>query len=462
MLESQCLRTGTILENRYQILKELGRGGFGRTYLAADLNKFREECVLKEFAPQVSGADHILKAQELFQREAGVLYKLQHSQIPAFREMFAVKSAGGESLFIVQEYIEGTTYLDLLNQRLQQGSTFKEQEMLHFLHNTLPVLTYIHDRSVIHRDLSPDNIIHRSSDNLPVLIDFGGVKEVATAAASQYGKPVVATQIGKPGYSPDEQLLRGRVSPASDLYTLAATCLTLLTGKEPASLYDASQSKWAWEQYVKLSPQLTKILDRMLRYRPQDRYQSAAEVLAALPLVGGIISPATPPARPLSQPISQAKTFAIGNAKPLAPDPTAVKVERDPNEWKKPAWRVTKVVTGLFVTIWAGNAAIQWAISQSAAFQKSIDRQIGEVTKSIPNPWKTPSVEERQADLNRKLKAKNISVREFYRQVDREFYAQHPELKGRPLTKKPEDLKLRQEWQDLAVKLLPKADRSSR
>ena len=119
MLESSLLIPGNVLGNRYEIVRELGRGGFGRSYLAIDLNKFGEKCVLKEFAPQVRGQAELVKAKELFEREAGVLYKLQHPQIPAFRELFRVSDGGSESLLLVQEYIEGETYLNKLNQRLK-------------------------------------------------------------------------------------------------------------------------------------------------------------------------------------------------------------------------------------------------------------------------------------------------------------------------------------------------------
>jgi serine/threonine protein kinase len=460
MLKSELLTAGSILANRYQIVRELGRGGFGRTYLACDLNKFQEQCVLKEFAPQVEGAEQLVKARELFEREAGVLYKLKHPQIPTFREMFAVRSAAGESLFLVEEYIEGMTYLDLLNQRLQTGQTFSEAEILQFLRDFLPVLAYIHERSVIHRDLSPDNIMYRSGDRLPVPIDFGGVKEIAVTAAANYGgNNIAATRIGKPGFSPDEQILRGKVSPASDLYTLAATTLTLLTGKQPQDLYNSSNGKWEWQGYTRLSPDLSNIIDRMLAYRPIDRYQSAMAVLADLPQsTANVAANSTPPPRPAAPPLlnhlSKLKTFALGNAKPVAPAATVVSPVKS-HDWKKPAWRVTKITGKIFFLVVVGHTAFKWIASFD--FGKAIDRQVSEITRSIPNPFANqPSVEERQTDLDRQLKAANISRAEFYRQVDKTFYAKHPELKNRPLTKKAADLQLRQEWQDLARELLAK------
>ena len=202
---------GQILGDRYLISHQLGEGGFGRTYLAQDTNRFNENCVLKEFAPQTQSIKSITilqKAEELFEREAGVLYKLQHPQIPRFRELFRVNLDGKGYLFLVQDYVEGETYRTLLDARLQQGKRFTEVEIVHLLLQILPVLNYIHAMGVIHRDISPENLIERSCDRVPILIDFGGVKQIAATVASQFHLPIgtdsSATLLGKVGYAPHE------------------------------------------------------------------------------------------------------------------------------------------------------------------------------------------------------------------------------------------------------------------
>jgi serine/threonine protein kinase, bacterial len=471
MLESSLLAPGNVLGNRYEIVRELGRGGFGRTYLALDGNKFNEKCVLKEFAPQVSAPAELAKAKELFEREAGVLYKLQHPQIPAFRELLRVNStsAGSEGLFLVQDYIEGKTYLDRLNQRLLQQQAFSEGEVVELLHHLLPVLQYIHQIGVIHRDLTPDNIMFRDRDRLPVLIDFGGVKEIAATVVSRYSNAKIGTRIGKQGYAPDEQMIRGKVSPASDLYALGATVLTLLTGKEARALYNPSDGKWEWQQYAHISTELSAILDRLLQYHPQDRYQSAAEVLAVLPAqanytVTHFPTPAPPKhPTPISHPnqISQLKTIEISPRTPQTPPPTELPT-RDPQEWKKPAWFAAKLTIGTLAIVLAINGLVKWvqSVDPIGAFTRQIDSATSSITRSIPNPLASqrPSVQQRQQDLNQQLKQKNIAAAKFYRQVDREFYAKHPELNGRALTTKSEDEKLRQEWQDLAREILAKTN----
>ena len=89
------LLPGYILASRYRISQHLGHGGFGRTYLAEDLHRFNELCVLKQFAPQEQATSQLEKAKMLFEREASALYKLSHSQLPAFREFFTADLGKG-------------------------------------------------------------------------------------------------------------------------------------------------------------------------------------------------------------------------------------------------------------------------------------------------------------------------------------------------------------------------------
>ncbi len=467
MLESSLLIPGNVLGNRYQIVRELGRGGFGRSYLAIDLNKFNEKCVLKEFAPQVQGQAALVKAKELFEREAGVLYKLKHPQIPAFRELLPVEHGGSKSLLLVQDYIEGATYLDRLNQRLKQHKFFSEEEIVKLFYSLLPILDYIHRVGVIHRDISPDNIIYRYSDSLPVLIDFGCVKEITATVVSQCNNVKIATRIGKQGYAPEEQMMRGKVSRSSDLYAIAATALTLLTGKDASTIYSPAEARWEWRKHIRLTPEFSAILDRLLQHNPQNRYQSAAAVLADLPpLTNHHTAPSSVPtvittnSTPTTRTkISQIKTLEISPRNGSVSTLTTELPTRNLNEWKKPAWQVTKIGSVILVTFIAVNSIVKWAqtIDPMKIVKDRVDATTSGVIRSIPNPFKSqPPVQQRQQDLSQKLKQLNIPAAKFYRQVDRAFYAKHPELNGRSLTTKADDDKLRQEWQDTAVTLLEK------
>ncbi|MEC4984313.1 MAG: serine/threonine-protein kinase [Oscillatoria sp. PMC 1068.18] len=286
----QPIPAGTVLQNHYRIKKVLGKGGFGRTYLAEDLTRFDETCVLKEYNPGKQEAYVLEKSQELFKREAQVLYKIDHPQIPKFRGTFTA----ARRLFLVQDFVEGTSYSDLLKRRRKEGQTFSQVEAFEFLQQMLPVLEHIHSKEIIHRDISPDNIILRKRDRLPILIDFGAVKE--NVAKIQAGEQLEGTTLGKIGYSPDEQLRTGKVFPNSDLYALAVTVVVLMTGREPQNLLDQNTMTWRWQQWIPtLNVHFGGILNRMLSARPQNRYQSATEVAQALRSIASLITTPTPP-----------------------------------------------------------------------------------------------------------------------------------------------------------------------
>jgi serine/threonine protein kinase len=293
------ITVGTVLQNRYRIIQILGQGGFGRTYLAEDQRRFNELCAIKELIPSATGTDAWEKAQELFAREAAILYQIHHPQIPQFRERFEED----QRLFLVQDYVAGKTYRTMLDERKAVGQTFTEAEVLFLMRSLLPVLEHIHDRGIIHRDISPENIILRESERLPVLIDFGVVKELATKLQSlNVSTPV--TTVGKLGYAPSEQMQTGRAYPSSDLYALAVTVLVLLTGKEPQELFDENQLTWNWQKFVKVDPRFAQILNRMLSHSPSDRFASVADVTQALQVL----------AQPNQSnvPLSNVQTVAVG------------------------------------------------------------------------------------------------------------------------------------------------------
>jgi serine/threonine-protein kinase len=337
---------GIILQNRYRLTKSLGQGGFGRTYLAQDRDRFNEICVIKEYLVPTQAGEYVLnKTKELFQREAEVLYKIDHPQIPKFRATFEQ----GKRLFFVQDYVEGKTYRVLLDERLEEDTTFSEAEAVKFLQEMLPVLEHIHSKGIIHRDISPENIILRESDRLPVLIDFGAVKEgVANLQASEEAPQ--GTTMGKIGYSPDEQLRTGQVYPNSDIYALAVTTVVLMTGKKPQELLDQSTMTWRWHQWLPtLSLHFSNLLNRMMSARPNNRYQSATEVLQALRSLHGLVG------------TSENQTIFKQQIKTqTTPTPSSIKtrrptVTRQPTRnpiWNNP-WALATIVGGvvLFISI---------------------------------------------------------------------------------------------------------------
>ena len=275
---------GTLVDDRYLIQKVLGQGGLGRTYLALNTQRFNEPCVLKEFAPRVTGDYYLRKARALFEREAKILYHIEHLQIPNF---FAYVESDGR-LFLVQEFVSGSTYSELLRQRRKQGQAFSEAEVIDWLNKLLPVLSYIHQRGIIHRDISPDNIMLPADSDLPVLIDFGvGKQRFETGQPSDGNANAAAfvsklSLVGKVGYAPNEQICMGICSPSSDLYALGVTSVVLLTCKEPSVLMNQHTLQWKWQTYAEVSAEFAQIINKLLADNPNHRYPSADEALWAL------------------------------------------------------------------------------------------------------------------------------------------------------------------------------------
>jgi WD40 repeat protein/tRNA A-37 threonylcarbamoyl transferase component Bud32 len=272
------------LRGRYRPVQPIGQGGFARTYLALDDDRLGARCVIKQFSPHIQGTKSMEKAIHLFNQEAIRLYELgEHPQIPTLLAYFE----HDKNLYLVQQFIEGHNLL----QEIQRQGAFSERQVRDILSDLLPILTFIHQHQVIHRDITPTNILRRKTDNQLMLIDFGVAKQLNASLPTQAG-----TRIGTEGYSPLEQFRGGRAYPASDLYSLGATCIHLLTKTRPDYLYDPLQGVWRWREELQkqgrdVSDRLSLILDKMLKDLVGDRYQTAEDVLRDLnlgPVSGGL------------------------------------------------------------------------------------------------------------------------------------------------------------------------------
>jgi serine/threonine protein kinase, bacterial len=469
---SQNVELGMVMGGRYRIVRELGHGGFGRTYLSEDLNRFNESCVLKEFAPQVQGTYALQKAEELFEREAGILYKLQHAQIPRFREMFRVKQGNKGGLFLVQDYVIGQTYHALLEGCKRQGVRFSEVEVTQLLLQLLPVLEYIHSLGVIHRDISPDNLILRSTDGLPVLIDFGGVKEVAATVASQFmgsspgsATPAFATRLGKVGFAPPEQMQGGIIYPHSDLYALAATALVLLTGKEPQQLIDPQTLRWNWRRAVNLSPKLGSILDKMLEPRPNDRYPTARQVLQALnaPAVPTAYSPTQMPSAQTEATMAVAPPL-VGALNNSSAQIVAVAPDVSANRSQASGWLGKTLLVLLLIPVaggvgWlAGNIWIQSQLRSDNVQPQPTGSDLFSTPTIEPTPQPSspfsPEEVRRKEALQQRRVALDIRYKFYSDLVNEEFWNQYSDRRGRTLGEGPEDAEARAQWDAIASDLL--------
>ncbi|MBD2356768.1 serine/threonine protein kinase [Tolypothrix sp. FACHB-123] len=454
------LPVGQVVDKRYKIIRQLGQGGFGRTYLAEDKNQPNKQCVLKEFAPQVQDPQDLQKAKELFEREANTLKKLQHPQIPMFHASLQEKLGGKDFFFLVQDYIDGDNYRQLLEQRQSQKQTFSEEEVLNLLEKILPVLAYLHSKDVVHRDISPDNLIWRRSDNLPVLIDFGGVKQLPASQGFWFTQLAVHnTLLGKTGYAPEEQLRQGKVYFSSDLYSLAVTALVLLTGKEPQGLYDSYQGIWLWGKEIQVSPKLETVLKKMLAYQPNSRYQNANQVLKDLPS-----KVATKPQNPQ---ITKLKTMIVAPGRKQAHQIVSKihnQTQLIANKMPLPGWMrpfaVSMLGTSVIVLIGAGsfaavNALIRGVSSISLPTLPTVSNPISKPVSDKQNQQTS-----RLSQIINRRQQLEIPQGYFIRMVDNLFYAQKPELQGRALTAKPEDAPLRDQWSSIAENLLQKLEQA--
>ncbi|MBP0022356.1 MAG: protein kinase [Cyanobacteria bacterium SBLK] len=279
------VESGEIKGDRYRTIEELARGDFGQTYLVEDLQRSKSRFVLKEFTFTLRTSDVFAKAEELFAREADILYNLDHPQIVKVHHLNCFQEEERGKVLLVQDYIEGQSLRSLLNARWVQGRKFSETEGLRLLYQLASVLNYIHSMGVIHRHISPDNIFFRQKDGRLLLGDFGGIVQVLATLSSQLDDPtatLLTVPLGKPGYAPPEQIQKGIIFTYSDLYAIAATVTVMLTGKEPLQLIDPKTGEWDWRGQIKLSPQFNSILKKMLSKHPGDRYHSAYDVISAL------------------------------------------------------------------------------------------------------------------------------------------------------------------------------------
>ena len=286
------------IANRYEIERPLGRGSFGHTWKARDIVAQRDVAV-KSLDPR-EGRDH--KVIELFEREAHVLRSMRHHGIPEIFEVIRAPWNGVDTTIIVMEYVDGESLAQIIEARRTLGS----DEVMHLFLEMLGILEYIHGRvpPILHRDIKPANIILRPNGS-PALVDFGSARNVFRPA-DEPGSTVAGTY----GYMPYEQYM-GQATPASDLFSLGATFLHLLTGRPPRDFIDQAGGIDV-PQALPGDERLTPVIARMLRHSPSERFGSAAEVRRAV-----LTSVGTAPSRTSRTPqtVSGAgSTIALGQA----------------------------------------------------------------------------------------------------------------------------------------------------
>jgi serine/threonine protein kinase len=299
------LKPGTkLLRGQYTIVRFLNAGGFGQTYLARD--SLDRTVVIKECFPGTlcsrshllvrarsrSHQDEFKLIVRLFMKEAQRLAKVRHPNIVGVHQVFE----DNDTAYMVLDFIEGDDLLAIM-ENASQG--FGAQQIREMLKKLLHAIACVHENSLLHRDISPDNILLDKFGN-PILIDFGAARESATRAS----RALSALQVVKDGYSPQEfYLAGGNQGPHSDIYALGATFYHLLVGEAPphSQLRLAALASKQADPYLPLAGRISgyddgflAAIDKAMAVFPQDRHQSAEEWLERIEQ--GAPSEAAPPA----------------------------------------------------------------------------------------------------------------------------------------------------------------------
>jgi serine/threonine protein kinase, bacterial len=379
---------GQILAGRYRVIQVLGAGGFGETYITADLHLPGEpQCVLKHLKPATDDLEVLNIARNLFQKEAETLQQLgSFDKIPRLLAYFEENN----EFYLVQELIVGHT----LSRELISDQKWPETAVRKMLSEVLSILEFVHSQGVIHRDIKPDNIMRRDLDGCLVLIDFGAIKQVRNQIPQGTAPQTVA--IGTPGYMSPEQA-RGNPRPSSDLYALGVIGIQALSGKHPSELIeDDATGELQWQQFVQASPLMIAHLSEMTRYHFRDRFTNASAAYQALRNIDSneLTLPVQPPATPPPTAQKTAATYVVSPAQPVEqsrrPSPVQHRPVAPPASptTGNPIGKILGAVTLIGVSSIAGYSG--WSTFKKSQYEQALasnqcrlatPNKIGNVTK---------------------------------------------------------------------------------
>lgn len=260
------LSPGQVLQQRYRIDALLGEGGMGAVYRALDLS-LNLPVAIKENRMATP------EAQRQFGREAEILARLRHPNLPRVADHFSIP---GQGQYLVMDFVEGEDLQEILT---RQGA-LPEAVALGWIGQVLDALAYLHGQNIIHRDVKPSNV-KITPDGQVFLVDFGLAKVYEPLALTTIGARGVT-----PGYAPPEQYGHGRTDARSDVYSAGATLYSLLTGHTPpdALEYMMGQARLVPPRQVNsgVTARVDAAIVRAMQPRPDDRYRTAAEFRRAL------------------------------------------------------------------------------------------------------------------------------------------------------------------------------------
>jgi serine/threonine-protein kinase len=472
-----AMEAGQVIGGRYRLEERVGGDGGpqGLLWRASDTLAAEAPMALR----QIGAEGDQQRIRELWSRLQGVL----HPQVP--RLGAAIDE--GDQLWLVRDWQVGRTYQQLLEARRERQLVFGAGEVLLLLRQLLPALAALHGQELLHGDLSAANLLRRDSDGLPVLLDFGLLRDARPAGDAAAG--------ATPGYAPPE-LARGEAPrPWIDLHALGVLALVLLSGDEPQALLDPASLEWRWPAALESEPALREQLQRLLARDPRRRFATAAEALLAfqalempdstgpVPRADRTVVLVPPPAAEAEKAAAaggaaaaDTETAATEAAAAEAPEPSAADgadgaevpvaaaaVPAAPPLSPPPRPRyldkeeaaeggLWPILIALVVSAVAGTALGWWWLGRDKAPPPG-PRVEAELPSSLP----PTEVDQRQQLLNR-LRALQVDRGWFLGLVDASLLAQYPERKGRLPSDALEDAPLRRVWNELAQEWLVRVE----
>ena len=407
--ESFALKPGTILEGKYLVGEMLGQGGFGITYIGFDL-LLEQKVAIKEYYPMstgmvsreghstvvwssaMMGKTGTQKGFDSFLKEARKMAKL--GGIPG---VVGVKSVfiQNETAYIVMDFIEGETLL----KKLQKNGPMDFDSCVKLMTPIMQALSEVHEHGIIHRDISPDNIMVRPDGKL-ILLDLGAAKDLDIQGND--GSVQSSQMVAKHGFSPIEQYSKsGKVGPWTDIYAMAATIYYCCTGILPPPATDRTI-----DDTLACQPLLTQaqfgILADCMHMRPQDRPQSMDTLLQMLthpqgeakaepPKVIPEVEPPKPvetkaaPPKPMeTEPVVQKTPPINPEAQPTQPPRHDAEPKRPLSKWLIPGVAAVVAVIALAISIGSGGKKSSPSVKAPAAQAAATEPAPTETVPTIP------------------------------------------------------------------------------
>jgi len=283
---------GDLLDKRYQVIQVLSTGAFGRTYIAEDtLLPGSPKRIIRHLKPSENDPKLLVFIHQLFNNESKILEVLgQHDQIPEILAFFT----DDQGFYLVQEFFVGQLLSNIVTTNHNRSKYWTETQVVQLLKEVLDILDFIHNQGIIHCDIKPNNLIKSDDNGKICLLDFGAIQPICRSENHQNLKQINFS-IQPAGYIPAEQLAY-QPQPNSDIYALGTIAIQALTGIHPTQLtIDPDSQEISWQHLAYVSEELANILNQMVRYSYQERYQSAAEVLRSL---NKLVNPETLPITP--------------------------------------------------------------------------------------------------------------------------------------------------------------------